>query len=430
MANELFGGPRGTVAYGQHQLNQARTAEALSDVAMAPAKQRLLEAQAGRADAEARKLDAEAQNRKRLEAIAIAAQQPTGASEIVAGGGDAFGMSPAAFQQDNPMDLASVLDRVAQTAAGAGMVEEAASLASKSALIRSRQARTMDSAAAAKLKGVQTVRQNAQMMGSLMNDVVDQESWDRAHALYQFQTGRPSPYAGVPYSPDLAQQIHSSAMSAAEAARIEEQRLARDNLEAHRKARRGQIDTQNNIRERRLQLERQREERLGKSGAGKSVTSPAAKEIEQAGRLIKKDYPTLTPADSNDAAYSIAAEARALRRANPALDASTAIQQAISKAVADGDFRVQPKTAAGIDIPGTKTAVYLGRGKSVNAPAKIPGDKKDLVANRYYVNAQGQVAQWTGKGFKITPAISGNIPRLGVAADPDDDTDEDDDTED
>lgn len=402
------------MAWDQNELVKARTQSELSDVAMAPVRRRLIEAQAG-------KLEEEVATAKRFRDLMMGVQQ----SDPLAGIGGPEGVGAVAMDT-KPISLADQIDGAARLAMGGGFIEKAADLAGKAALVRAREARQADSLAGASNKVLQFVRDDAKLTASLLADVKDQDSWNRANALYTFQTGRPSRYASVPFSPELVKSIRDGAISTEKQADLEEKRLKREADERYRKQRLGQIDTQNEIRDRRLTLEREREERLSKAGGGKTVAGPAKAEVDQAARLIRKDYPDLQAADLNDSAYSIAAEARALRKRNPALDANTAIQQAIAQAVQDGDFKTSMKEMGGLKIPGTSKSEYLGRGKTAATPAAIPADKGQLREGRYYVNGQGQVGVWTGQGFKLTRALSVDNSRVGGTSDDDDEDDDND----
>lgn len=393
----MFGAPIGITHAGEFAQTQAQTQEALARAASYPSEIRLRNAQAG-------KLEQETSAEERLGRLMSQMQVPDG---------------PGA----RATSMAEQLDTLATMAARAGLATKAQDLAKNAALIRSREAAQLSAATTARLTQLRMVRENAGLQGQLFGGATDEASWNTANALYEFQTGMPSPYRGVQFSPSLAQQINDSAMTAKERADAEEKTIKQQELDAYRKSRLAQIDRQNELRTAAQRTREERERRLAKVGGGSAVSSPAKGETDQAARLIRKDFSGMSAADLNDAAFNVASEARALRKQNKALDAGTALQQAYNAAVASGDFQ----TDSGYAGTGFwKKTVYSGRGKTADTPAPIPADRKQLTVDRYYVNPQGQVGKWTGKGFLIERPLSGNNRRVNAEPDtePDDDQDE------
>ena len=415
---DLFGAPLGDMAFQQNELTKANTQHTLGEVAMQPTTQRLRAAQAKQLEQEI------AQNEKFAELMRLTAGERANISpELIESG--TVGEEGATMEQLalNPqgaprVSIADQLDIIAKNAAGAGLITKAQELAKSSALIRSREAVQGKAEADQNLARLKLVRERAELQSQLLGGVTDEESWQNANALYEFQTGQKSPYAQVPYSPELVERLNQAAMTARERAELAEREQVRRNTEAYRKSRLRQIDTQNDLRKKQQELAREREKRLAKAGGGKGVVSPGKNELDQAARLVKKDYSGLEAVDLNDAAFTIASEARALRKANPALDANTALQQAFNNAVQAGDFQVVQKGIAGFG----RKETFSGRGKTPAAPAPIPPKKEELKSGRFYVNPQGQVAKWTGKGFVIERPLSGNNGRVD---DPDLEDDED-----
>lgn len=393
----MFGAPIGITHAGEFAQTQAQTQEALARAASYPAEIRLRNAQA-------EKLEQETSAEERLGRLMSQMLVPDG---------------PGA----RSTSMADQLDTLAIMAARARLATKAQDLAKNAALIRSREATQLSAATTARLNQLKMVRENAGLQGQLFGSVTDEASWNTANALYEFQTGMPSPYRGVQFSSALVQQINDSAMTAKERADAEENTIKQQELDAYRKSRLAQIDRQNELRAAAQRTREERERRMAKAGGGSAVSSPAKSETDQAARLIRKDFSNMDAADLNDAAFNLASEARALRRQNKALDAGTALQQAYNAAVASGDFQ----TDSGYAGTGfRKKTTYSGRGKTADTPAPIPADRKQLTVDRYYVNPQGQVGKWTGKGFLIERPLSGNNRRVNAEPDtePDDDEDE------
>jgi hypothetical protein len=376
---EMFGAPAGVIAsnteFRQDLGTSINAAHTLGEIAMQPSTQRLREAQAGKAEMEL------AGERKMMELM-----------QRAAGTAQASG------------SLAGQLESLAQTAAQAGLVTKAGTLAAQASLIRQRE--NTARAAGAKMNETQLdiIRKNADLQGQIFGGVTDETSWNRANQLFQFQTGTQSPFAGMPYSPDLIKSISEQAISAKERADLLQKQQTATELKNFRRRRLGQHDTALEIQDRRLELMEEREKRLRKQGGGKSVSSPAKAELDQAGRLITKDFPNLPAEDRVDAAYSIAAEARALRRQNPALDANAALQQAFQAARAAGDFQTIPGLTVpllGMDVPGTGKTGYSGRGKTATVPIPFVKGLKP-VKDRFYVNDAGVLGRWNGSKMVLS----------------------------
>ncbi len=358
---------------------------------------------------------------------------PGGADDLsVAAGNDltaAFGGTPegGAGPAARPRSPAETFSQLADLAAKSGLATKAEALSKTAAYLRAREAQTNSAMITARLNSIKAIREQARLTGQAFGGVTDQQSFDDANALYEFQTGQPSPYKGVPYSPELIDTINSQAMSAKERADEEEKRLTRQGLTDYRGSRLAQIDEQNRLRRLRMQLAQQREERLAKAGGGKGVASPTSSEIGQARGLIKREFPNLPSEDLRDSAFDLASEAKALRRANPALDASTAIAQAYSAARQRGDFA---HVRSGVMGVGAKDA--YASGKSSANPLSLPMTEEKgstrvntgaLKVGHFYISPTGVIGQWTGKGFKVPDAsrpLSGDNTRLPVGGAEDD----------
>jgi hypothetical protein len=314
--------------------------------------------------------------------------------------------------------MADRFDKLADNAAGAGLTEEARKLAGTASLLRQREAAAIASRASTIKTNLDIVRSQADLTGQLLADVNDEASWRRANELFEFQTGEPSPYAGQPYNPALVDQIRRAALTVKERADITDKAATRAATKNYRDARIRQLDADRKIRQQEADTRKAAEERRAKSGGGRSVTSPNRDEQDQAERLIKGDFGKLDAADLEDASFSIASEARALRRANPALSPSMAIRQAYNEAVKAGDF---PADTSGLF--GEKRR-FTGRGKTPGTAFITVPETGKRIKGRYYTGAGGQVARWTGSGWSVIDRpLSEDNSRLN---DEDEDEDEED----
>lgn len=416
MANEfggLFGSPQGDIAHQGMMLQHAQELHNLGQVAMVPHQIRKLDAESAKLETEA----AESERMARLMAGAFtgSARAPRGfASDFDA---QAFGT------EAKPVSMADQLDEVARLAGVAGLVGKAESLAKTSSLIRAREARAAQSAASRDKTLLDIRKEGAEMIGRTFGNVSDEASWDTANRLYEFQTGQRSPYAGVPYSADLVENIKQNALSLKDQADIEDKDLDRERKENYGNKRLQISGIMAEIAALRLQLEKAREKRLARAGGGRQVSSPNQEEISQAKKIVTKNFPALDATELKDAAFAIASEARALRKQNPALDANTALWQAYVAAQRNGDLS---NVSKGIGIAGLgRKDRYTGMGKTPETAAAIPAKQADLIRGRYYTNAQGQVAEWTGKGFRVTGDIRAPLLGDNSATDTEADDDED-----
>jgi len=327
----------------------------------------------------AQKLELEAAEQKQL--VELMQQQAAGVPEARA------------------TSLADQMDALARTAMNAGLVTKSQELAKNASLVRQREASAGSSATTAALNRLKIVREQAELTGQLFGGAKSPDDWSRANTLWEFQTGAPSPYESLPYDPALVERINSSAVSTKERIDAEEKRLSRQALAGFRGRRLEQHDLEREIREARLALARAREARLAKAGGGRGVSSPSTPETDRASSLIKRDYPDLPAADSQDAAFSVAAEARALRRANPALDANVALQQAYNNAKTAGDFQTLRRGLPILGWGGKQG--FRGAGKTPETAAALPKDTATLQAGRYYLSPSGMLGKWNGKTFEI-----------------------------
>ena len=295
--------------------------------------------------------------------------------------------------------LADKFGNAAEIFAGAGQVKRAQELAKTASTLRQQQAAAISSQTTALLNQLKITRENAENLAQFFGGAGSQEELDQANRLYQFQTGQPSPFQNVPFSEDLIDGLNQRALSAKERFDLADKAATRLNLKTYRDARLGQFETENRIREERLRLNREREERLRKQGGGRLPSAdPKPDEIRQVKAMIRKDFPMAKDfADEmGTAAFTIAAEARAKMRANPALSPSAALNQAYTEAVRFGDIEADAGTAFGLI---GKKFRFAGGGRSPETALTVPSKATDARPGRYYVNSRGDVAKWDGKKF-------------------------------
>ena len=379
----MFGSPIGEVRYEDMLQSRAAAQASLATAATAPAHARLYNAQAG-------KLEEEAGQERMMGTLAR----------------QAGGRTPV-----------EQLESLAELAMGAGMVTKGTELAKTASLVRAREARALAAGATTDKTNLEIVRAEAEMVGRAFADVKDQAGFDAANAFYERSTGMPSPFRGQFYSKPGVEQIRNQALSVQQQVEAAGKGVDRTDREAYRKRRLEQLDTENRLRELRANIARDAERRRAKSGSGKEVSAPNRAEMTQAEILITKDWPNLPADELEESTFSVAAEARRLRRANPALSADEALRRAYLKAREAGDFE---QVSSGV-LGRFKKDKYSGGGRTAATPLPMPTDSKRLTKDRWYQSPNGLVGKWNGTGFEIGRPLSPGNGRTNAEDDDDED---------
>ena len=379
--SDLFGSPIGTRLlesdYADVVQSGLGSLHRLGQIANQPLEQENLKATTRLHTAQAEKAEAEVEKDRALAELS---------RKAFAGGGAA---GPA-----RPVSMADQLDNLATLAAEAGMVDQAQRTAASAALIRSREAAGKAAQVTQALNQQKMLKEATGVMAQYFGAATDAESWQRANELYAFQTGRQSPYASVPFSENLVDQINQSALTSKERYDLMEKELTREGLREYRDKRLKQHDVLATISRSRLELARQRETRLAKAGGGKQVGVPSSTETRLAKTFIDKDYPAdnFNIEGREEAAITIASDARALRRQNPALDPAAAMRLAYENAKRSGDFQVTANKWAKSD------AKFERRGRDPQTPLAMPKAASEAVPGRFYSTPKGTLL-WNGDKF-------------------------------
>jgi len=407
---EMFGAPIGDAAAIRSTGQQLQNLLALGELSQLPMKQQQNQNLLRKQELEIGKLETEIAAEKKLAELAgNLFQQPTGGAE---GGAATPGGS-----------MADQWEKLSRMAAGAGALKKAEEMSKTASLIRSREAAGDARRASAAKTTLDAQITRADMLGRLLTDVKDQAGWEQAGAMYQVQTGTPAPWTSLPYSDELRQFLLNSAVSVKDQAELERKKAADEATKRYRNARLSQQGTALELRREGNEIRRLGIEARQKAG-GKEIPAPSRADISYAEGLLKKDFgEAMSLSERTDAAADIAAQARVLRRQNPALSSTAAIQRALADAAAGGYFDTQVNTFAGVET--SRKTKYTGRGRSADTAMPLPQDKKNWTVGRFYTNAGGQVAKWTGQGFEPVRGLSGNNGRGAPL--PDDDLEDDDD---
>lgn len=310
----------------------------------------------------------------------------------------------AAMPQAQPQDPIKRLNNLAELAIGSGLVTKGMKILEETSQIEQRRASQRSSETQASLNAMKMLRDEAENMAQFFGGVKSQQELDMANDLFRFQTGKPSPFANIPYDPEIINSLNQRALSAKERYDLAEKTAHNRALEEHQRLRRGQHDRTANIAEERLKLEREREERLRKQGDARAAAARAPRRVEakredvqEAGRIILQDFPKADEINYDgfkSARESIASEAAALLQRNPALSRAQALRQAYTQARQGGDFEFEQGYFGG--ATGGKFN-FTGGGRTPETALPPPKELSSLKKDRYYFNARGQVGRWDGK---------------------------------
>lgn len=248
----------------------------------------------------------------------------------------------------------------------------------------------------------------------LFGGVKDATSWDEMNAAVEKETGKPSPFANTPYDPKLVDLLKGQATTEFQKQELSLRRAANEARLADIKSAMSHRTTQDGISSERLRISQQRETRLAKGG-GKDVGSPSKVEVEAAARLIGPD---LEGDEKDTAAFTVAANAKAIRVKNKGMSSDDALRQALLQAKQSGDFVPFVQNRWSKNTPG-KFVV----------PQPIPPKDSDKVVGQHYTDGK-TVYEWTGDkkapwkrvgAGKAQPTVSSG----GGNSDPTDDEDDD-----
>lgn len=277
-------------------------------------------------------------------------------------------------------DLASDMDALAEMAMRSGHPEKAKDYAVAGSTLRKNQREMTSSKLESDIKEMN-------MMSSLLQSVEDETSWRKANAMFAMQTGRQSPWAQLPYNPELVSKLQTGVQNSKD-------RALTAAAKAREAASRAQVDesqTRINLIKAQTRLADARAERLKKVGA----TEPKPADLRIITDLLQNDYSgALLPEEARVLARPVAE--RMLELINrQSLSKGEAAERAYQEAKASGAFGgLLPKR----QLSGSR-----------QKPLEIPEDKAKLKPNMLY-KGKGAYADkillWTGTGFIEPKAAS------------------------
>lgn len=413
MAEGMYGAPIGEQAYLNTALKALQVGtqaqHTLGEIAKQPDERRLLRVKADLGELELK----EEKLWQALMQTAATGQPPafTGPTQPDPAGAaqeaTTWQNQPAAMAATG-VDTVKKMENLAELAAQQGMGRKSLKILEQTSQIRQRQASEASARSTQALNMLKFLREDAENLAQFFGGARDQEGLDRANALYQFQTGKPSPLQNLPYDAGLIASVNQRALSAKERYQLAETEAHHRATETHQSGRRDQHDATRKIQEERLTLEREREARLKKQGevaaeekrrAGRRVET-RQEDKDLAGQLLRKDFPTASTADPDayrNARDTVASEATSILRRNPALSRSQAVAQAYTQARQAGDFEFEEGHF------GTKYGAkfkFTGGGRSAETALPMPSSAAEAKTGRYYLNAKGQIGRWDGKQFQ------------------------------
>lgn len=354
----MFGAPNGEIAAANEQATEARTQETQLNVA------------------------------QKMRAM----RQQQGTSTIL-----------QQLAQSNPnADPVDILHQASMEAFKAGYGESGEALAGKASALTEQGARSALAQGQAAEAHYKTAQAELSLAGQLLGNVTDQSSWDAANRMWEQMTGRPSPYAKQPYSPELASQLRTQALTLKDQMTVHMQQWREQQAAAAKQA-------QDQYRKRELELREQSNRiraadlaaRNKVGGKNADVGSPSKEETSAATDALMRAYPNLSDDQAADISYRVASIARGLRKSNPGLNASMAIQQAIMqlKPNLDQNQRTEGVLSRAVDtFKGTTHPDNTKLGTTPDQPyTSVP--KAGERAPGYYKTPDGHVRQWTGRGW-------------------------------
>lgn len=311
-------------------------------------------------------------------------EQSLGQSQQGPQGQATAAMSPVAGDQS--AQLADSLDMMANLAMRSGNPAQSKDFAVAGSTLRKNAAEIQKSKTASMITELNLV-------GSLMDGVHDEASWKQANAMYQLQTGKPTPYANLPYNPRVVDELRQGIMSAKDralTAAAKAREKASEAVEKEREARVPLIRAQ-------TALVQERTTALRKAGA--VVKIPKAGDVKAITDLMTHEFGgSIMPEDARVLARPVAERMLEIMKSQN-LTQSQAAVKAYNEARDSGQFGgIRPRTL----LPGQVPA----------KPLDLPSDKTKLKPNMYYKgvgNWAGQTLLWTGAAFVPVGKSQGEV---------------------
>lgn len=305
------------------------------------------------------------------------------------------------------------MEDMARLAMGSGMVASGTKLATDASKIRLNTAQTSRANSQSVNQQALAAKTELEMTDRLLSGVKDEDSWNAANALFEQMTGRKSPLDGVPYNPALVQQLQQSTLTMKDRIDLHIKQYNADTARANQESNSNFREFRKGILRNEEDLRQQREDRLRKQGGKTSdVGVPGKTELDHAADSITGAFPDLPTEEVNNAAYTLASRARAIRKTTPGLDADAAMDRALAEAKAAGQFQTLNDTyhVLGMDTGVSKgPTTHFKKSGNVDGSATgntqanpftdIPAADKRVVGG-YYKHG-GKTYQWNKGGWSL-----------------------------
>lgn len=266
-------------------------------------------------------------------------------------------------------DMAGSMQDLAMIAFKAGDVQ------SGEKLMQSAQMATYKAAQIENMKSLIQKRQadeakvKIENVGRFVGQISDQASLDAANDAYEQAYGQRSPYRGQQYTPELGDQIKQQFLSIKDQFDLRYKAQQEQDKQSKEQRIANHQQVMEDLRKQQNDEKVRHNKELEKNGAGpKAISAPNQVDRARAGRLISSVAPNLKGDQLELAKDYVSAEAKRLKRQNPALDDEQATAQALVNAQRSGYFKsvTQHDTFLGMTVPGT------GKEKQTFSPP-LPG---------------------------------------------------------
>lgn len=301
-----------------------------------------------------------------------------------------------------PMSNSEYFYQLAEQAAAAGSLTKATEYRKLAGAADLQEARMLSAGARAQRDQINAAIRTNELAGSVLAEVKDEASFNAAQARFKELTGEDMVPPGTRYSPGLVDFVRNGALTRSQQLKVKHDEFMRGQAERRTRSQEAANASGNTYRRMNYELAKQREERLAKAG-GKVIAAPTKEERGQVATTIDTEIPDMPKEDRKQAAQDIASDAKALQRTIPGLSWQEAVRRSIANAKKEGDIYTE-QGYLGTSIG--RQSRYQGGGRNMKTPLQLPmlhdgkPNTDKLRKGRFYTNAQGLVARWTGEGFE------------------------------
>lgn len=269
-------------------------------------------------------------------------------------------------------DLAGRLETLAEVSMKAGLPEQGADYASKASTLRNN---------ASLIKGRENDERNRRLTyaAGLLDNVKDEAGWQQANMLYSIEFGEDSPFANLPFTPELVGKIKDSVTTQRQKSLIDAANVKASQADDELKKIKSQVE----LNKARTKLTESREKHLEKTG-DKTVL-PKAGDLKAITDMLAKEY-------GGGAAVE---DLRVLAR--PVAERMVQLQKELNISQSEAATRAFKEAQDAGDFGGLREA--RKRPGTIEAPLPLPADPKKYKPNMYYTVPKGEYA---GKTFLYT----------------------------